>query len=163
VDAASYVVSIADAMELDRFAVYGRSGGGMHTLACGTLPPRRVVAIALLASPAPYSAEGLDWSRGLAKENVAEMSAALKGETELERFLERQRAEYSSVTPEGVVAQLGSLVPPIDARILTNEFATFSLASIPEGFKGGVMGWRDDDLAIIKPRGLEVSEIKVPT
>ena len=33
------VVAIADELELDRFAVLGRSGGGPHALACAALLP----------------------------------------------------------------------------------------------------------------------------
>jgi len=163
VDAASDVVSIADALGLDRFAVYGHSGGGPHALACGTLPPRRTVAIASLASVAPYPAEGLDWLRGQGEENVAEFSATLKGEAELERFLEAQRPGLLSATPEGLVAALGSLLSPIDARILTNELAPFFAAQAREGLREGVAGWRDDDLAFMRPWGFHPSQIRIPT
>ncbi|MGA3021270.1 MAG: alpha/beta hydrolase [Thermoplasmata archaeon] len=69
-DGATDVISIADALGLDRFAVYGHSGGGPHALACGTLSPQRVVAVASVSSPAPYPAEDLDWFRGQEKENL---------------------------------------------------------------------------------------------
>ena len=36
------VQAIADALELDKFAVAGRSGGGPHALACAALLPHRV-------------------------------------------------------------------------------------------------------------------------
>ena len=36
------VCAIADALEIDRFAVLGRSGGGPHALACAALLPERV-------------------------------------------------------------------------------------------------------------------------
>jgi pimeloyl-ACP methyl ester carboxylesterase len=160
-DGASDVVAIADALGFDRFAVYGHSGGGPHALACGTLPPRRTVAIASLASCAPYPTEGLDWFEGQGKENVAEFSAAMKGETELERFLEPQRPGLLSANPGEVMAALGSLLSPIDSRILTDELAPFLLAQFREGLREGVAGWRDDDLAFVRPWGFEISDIKV--
>src|SRR4051812_47611945 len=41
---AADVVSAADALGIDRFAVVGHSGGGSHALACGAAYPGRVVA-----------------------------------------------------------------------------------------------------------------------
>jgi pimeloyl-ACP methyl ester carboxylesterase len=162
-DGTADVVSIADALGLDRFAVYGHSGGGPHALACGTLPRQRTVAVASLASPAPYGAEGLDWFRGMGAENVDEFSAALKGEAELERFLEPVRVGFLSATPEGVVATLGSLLSPADSAALTGELASFLVLQFREGLKEGIPGQRDDDLAFVRPWGFELSEIKVPT
>lgn len=162
-DGATDVIAIADALGLDRFAVYGHSGGGPHALACGTLPPRRVVAVTSVSSPAPYTAEGLDWFEGQGKENVAEFSAAVKGEAELEQFLEPLREGLSSATPEGVVAALGSLLSPVDSRALTGELASFLALQLHEGLKEGMLGQRDDDLAFVRPWGFALSEIKVPT
>jgi pimeloyl-ACP methyl ester carboxylesterase len=161
-DAASDVLSIADALGLDRFAVYGHSGGGPHALACGTLSPRRTVAIASLASCAPYPTEGLDWLQRMGAENVDEFSAALKGESELERFLEPVRAGLLSATPEGVVSTLGSLLSPVDSAALTGELVSFLVLQFREGLREGILGQRDDDLAFVRPWGFETSDIKVP-
>ena len=49
---------------IDRFAVWGISGGGPHALACAALLGDRVTAAASLAGVAPYDAEGLDWLGG---------------------------------------------------------------------------------------------------
>ena len=162
-DGATDVASIADALRLDRFAVYGISGGGPHTLACGTLPPHRTVAVASLAAPAPYPAEGLDWFQGQGKENVAEFSAALKGKAELEQFLEPQRAVLLSATPEEVSGWLGSLLSPVDSKALAGDLASHFVLDLREALRAGIMGWRDDDLAFVRPWGFELSDIKVPT
>jgi pimeloyl-ACP methyl ester carboxylesterase len=54
--AASDVAQLADALGVDRFAVMGASGGGPHALACGALLPDRVIAVACLATLAPFGA-----------------------------------------------------------------------------------------------------------
>ena len=59
-DAADDIAAIADALGVERYAVYGGSGGGPHALA-NAVRPERVVAVAALASVAPWGADGLDW------------------------------------------------------------------------------------------------------
>jgi pimeloyl-ACP methyl ester carboxylesterase len=106
---------------------------------------------------------GLDWFRGQGEENVAEFSAALKGETEMEHFLEPQRAELLSATPEGISATFGSLLSPVDSKALAGELAAYFVLDAREALREGIMGWRDDDLAFVRPWGFETSEIKVAT
>jgi pimeloyl-ACP methyl ester carboxylesterase len=161
-DGARDVISIADDRGIDRFAVYGLSGGGPHALACGTLPPSRVVAIASLASPAPYGAEGLEWFRGEAEENVAEFSAALEGALPLERCLEPQREALLGASPEGVIRGFGSLLSPVEAQALAGELGAYFASSLQEGLRPGILGWRDDDLALVRPWGFELSRIRAP-
>jgi pimeloyl-ACP methyl ester carboxylesterase len=71
-DAAADVTAIADRLGVDRFAVWGTSGGGPFALACAALLPDRVVAAALVSPLAPPDAPGLDWSAGMA-EQVAQL------------------------------------------------------------------------------------------
>jgi len=56
-DAASLHAGVLDALDLSAAGVLGFSGGGPHALACPALVPERVTGTALLASPAPPSAD----------------------------------------------------------------------------------------------------------
>src|SRR5919201_1886109 len=87
-DAADDVRAIADALEADRFAVWGISGGGPHALACAALLSDRAVAVASLASVAPVDAEGLDWTAGMGELNLEEFAATRAGREALEDYLE---------------------------------------------------------------------------
>src|SRR5215218_6383647 len=49
-DTASDVAALADQLRVDRFAVWGSSGGGAHALACGALLADRVVAAAVVTA-----------------------------------------------------------------------------------------------------------------
>ncbi|WP_407538307.1 alpha/beta fold hydrolase [Deinococcus radiomollis] len=63
--AASCVASITDALNIERFAVMGHSGGGPQALACAALLPERVLAAISVAGLAASGVEGLDWFGGI--------------------------------------------------------------------------------------------------
>jgi pimeloyl-ACP methyl ester carboxylesterase len=53
VDFARDVEQLCDALEIDRFALAGLSGGGPYALACGHEMPERVVSVAVLGGVVP--------------------------------------------------------------------------------------------------------------
>ena len=65
-DCATDVRTIADGLAIERLAVWGISGGGPHAIACAALLGDLVPAVAVLASSAPWGAEGLDYFAGMA-------------------------------------------------------------------------------------------------
>lgn len=159
-DAAADVRAIADALEVERLAVWGISGGGPHALACAALLPDRVAAVASLASVAPIDAEGLDWLAGMGELNLREFTATRQGREALEAYLETQARE--TVTAEGVLQALQSLLTDVDAAVLTGELGAYLAGSMREAAEHGIVGWRDDDLAFDKPWGFSVEDIRVP-
>ena len=60
--------------------MWGISGGGPHVLACAALLPDLAVAVASLASPAPYGVDGLDWFDDMGQENVDDFRRILADE-----------------------------------------------------------------------------------
>jgi pimeloyl-ACP methyl ester carboxylesterase len=161
-DVVGDVRAIADALEVERLAVWGISGGGPHALACGALASDRVGAVASLASVAPYGAEGLDWFAGMGQTNIEEFGAALRGAEALDDYLRDQQRELSAVTAEGVIAALSQLLTPVDTRALTGELGEYFASCMREAVRPGLAGWREDDLAFTKPWGFSVEEIHVP-
>lgn len=161
-DAAKDVAAIADSLRVDRFAVWGISGGGPHTIACAALLPKRVVAAASLASPAPYPSEGLDWMAGQGQDNIDEFGAALAGAEELSKYLEHQRARMMEVQPGQLAQALESLLPPEDRAVLTGKFAGFLTSNMKDGLKPGYEGWKEDDLAFVADWGFRPSDVSVP-
>jgi pimeloyl-ACP methyl ester carboxylesterase len=161
-DVTADVAAIANALEFDRFACWGISGGGPHALACAALLPERVVAAATLASVAPYGVDGLDWLDGMGEGNRREVAATLEGGEAFERFLEADAAELTGTSPEQLVDALRPHLSDADAAELTGEFAEWALASFREGLRRGVDGWRDDDYAFLAPWGFELESIRVP-
>ena len=159
-DAASDVAAIADALEADRLALWGVSGGGPHALACAALLPERIVAVASLASVAPFEAAGLDWLAGMGETNVHEFGAAQAGQDALEEYLGKE--ETQTVTPGGLIEGMRSLLSDVDAAVLTGEVGEYLAANMNDATREGTDGWRDDDLAFVKPWGFALEDIRVP-
>ncbi|HXY85895.1 MAG TPA: alpha/beta hydrolase [Gaiellaceae bacterium] len=161
-DAAADVATIADALGVDRFATWGISGGGPHSLACAALLSDRVVAAASLAGVAPIDAEGLDWTEGMGEENLEEFAATQAGQEALESFLEPRAKALGALGTQGLATMLQTLLTPVDAAVFTGDVAEYLSAAMASAIEERVDGWRDDDLAFDNPWGFAVEEIRVP-
>ena len=161
-DASRDVAAIADALDIDRLATWGISGGGPHALACAALLPERVVAAASLASVAPYPAEGLDWFAGMGEANVVEFGLTLEGRDALEPFLRHERDAMLAAGPAGLAEAMRTLLSPADHAVFTGETADYMFEAFRAGNEERLDGWLDDDLAFAKPWGFELEQIDVP-
>ena len=161
-DAAADVLAIADHLGAERFAVWGHSGGGPHTVACAGLLGDRVAACAALSGPAPYAAQGLDWTAGMGEGNVEDFALAVAGGPAYETRLVEIRAELLSADQEGVLEAMQTLLSPVDRAELTGEIAAYLAAATAEGLAPGVEGMRGDDQAFMHPWGFELATIPGP-
>jgi pimeloyl-ACP methyl ester carboxylesterase len=161
-DAAADIEVVLDAVGAREFVTLGWSGGGPHALAAGALLPERCRAVAVLAGVAPYPAAGIDWFTGMGEGNLEEFGAALAGPDELDRLLESFAAELATVTGEGVIEAMASVLSPVDRAALTGEFAEEMAAALRRAVSSGIAGWRDDDLAFVKDWGFDLGQISVP-
>ena len=161
-DCAADTAAVLDALRVDRFYTIGGSGGGPHALACAALLPDRVIAAATIAGVAPTDGEGLDWLAGMGEENLEEFKAARAGPKALEDFINRWAPGLRTVTGEQVLDEMGDLVSPPDAEVLTGDFADFSASGLREALRSGIWGWFDDDVAILGDWGFALEEIEVP-
>lgn len=161
-DCAADVSDIADALALKRFATWGVSGGGPHALACAALCDERLVAVASLASVAPWEAEGLDWLDGMGEENHVEFGKTLEGEHSLRPYLEHEAEDVRNAQPEDLRRLMETLLGDEDRAVLTGRFAEYMIACDLHALEPGVDGWLDDDLAFAAPWGFELAQIARP-
>jgi pimeloyl-ACP methyl ester carboxylesterase len=146
--AADDAARVADYLEIDRFAVFGHSGGGPRAMACGALLQDRVLSIISISSPAPWPAEDLDFFAGMSNGSVRQLAAAAEGRSELEHILATDEFDPESFTAA-------------DQEALNGEWSWFDgivKAATADGFGGMI----DDDLAAMSPWGFDVSHISKP-
>jgi pimeloyl-ACP methyl ester carboxylesterase len=162
-DAADDVRVIADALEIDTFAVIGRSGGGPHALACAALLPGRVTRVASLVGLAPYDAAGLDWMQGMVEMNRQQYTAALGGARQLAQMLYPQVVAIRS-NPEHLVQRLAAQAVPEDVATLSDpEYRAEFVQSMTEAIDRSLDGWAADSLAFTRPWGFDPRWIQTPT
>ncbi len=161
-DCAADVRAIADALDIERFGLWGYSGGGPHALACAALLPDLVTAAATLGSIAPYGSPGLDFFAGMGEDNV-------EGFTLYKRDPEAARAKHAQdreallrISPEELSETLTTLLSPVDAAALTGDLASFLVSVFRDGLAPGDQGWWDDGMAEIGPWGFALDAIEVP-
>ena len=161
-DVAEDVGAILDALGLERCVTWGISGGGPHALACAALLPERVAAAATLASVAPYDAEGLDWLDGMGEGNHTEFGAAAVGGETLDTLLGSERDSILAAGADGLADAMRAHLGPADDAFLTGRFAGWLYDEMRAGIGDSIAGWRDDDLAFLRPWGFELSAVRAP-
>ncbi|MGH2977298.1 MAG: alpha/beta fold hydrolase [Gaiellaceae bacterium] len=161
-DAAADVTELLDALDVDRFGTWGHSGGGPHALACAALLPDRCAAAATLASVGPYGVPGLDFTEGMGEANVRDFDAVLAGPEALEPVLLRDQAEMFAAGPDGLREAMLTVLSPLDQEAFTPEVGEWIYAVMAEGAAERIEGFRDDNLACVRPWSFDPSAIRVP-
>ena len=162
VDDVPDIASILDALGIDEFIVVGWSGGGPRALACAAALPDRCRAAASLAGLAPIDAEGLAWMAGMGPGNVADFTAALEGSEAYGAFKEMYFLPLAALGVDQVAAGLTALLTPSDDVTLTGDLARWLTDMTHQAAAQGVIGARDDGLALVAPWGFDVRSIAVP-
>ncbi|WP_375487007.1 alpha/beta fold hydrolase [uncultured Jatrophihabitans sp.] len=161
VDAAADVATVLDHLQESRCVVAGWSGGGPHALATGARLADRVAGVLVIAGVGPAGTD-LDFLTGMGEENIEEFGLAFRGEDALRPVLEDWSNGLRNADAAGVVEGMGSLIPPVDAAVLTGELGEDLAAALRDGLRDGADGWIDDDLAFCRPWGFELADLTVP-
>ena len=136
-------------LELERFAVFGHSGGGPRALACAALLPDRVPAAISVSATAPWPAPGLDYFAGMADGTARELRAAAQGRAALEQVLAENEFD-----PESFIAA--------DYAALDGSWSWFN-GIVQAATVDGPDGMIEDDLGSMAPWGFDPALITTPT
>ncbi len=161
-DAAADVRTIAEQLGIERLGIWGYSGGGPYALACAALLPELVAAAAVVGSPAPWRAPGLDYFDGMGADNVEELQLYLSDPQAARRKARKIWEDEITVTPEQLTEAWQTLLSPVDAAVLTGDFARYVADCIHDGLAPGEQGWWDDGVAHMAPWGFELGAIELP-
>lgn len=160
--AAHDVRAIAGVLGHDRIGIWGISGGGPYALACAALLPGMAVAVAAVASPAPYGTEGFDYFAGMGESNAEGAKLFFSDPEASRRDLREARKEILAATPEQFAEELESLLSPADAEVLTGDLARWLTQTHQVALAPGDQGWWDDDAAQLTSWGFDLRDIRVP-
>ncbi len=160
-DCSTDTANILDQLGADRFFVIGWSAGGPHALACAALLPQRVIAASTIAGVAPYGAKNLDWEAGQNKETVEKMHTAINDPDKLQVLLELEEPKFANVTGDQIISALGDL-PDVDKAVLNGPVGDFLAANIREAYRNGIWGMYDENIALTRDWGFDLSQINIP-
>jgi pimeloyl-ACP methyl ester carboxylesterase len=160
--AARDVADLADALEIERFAVVGRSGGAPHALACAALLPERVTRAAALVACAPYTLVGPHWYDGMTASNVREYSTAEAGPAALEAYLGAQVKAIRADPEAHLPFDRDDLVRPDRMVMADHGIRGMLFDNFREALRLTPYGWIDDSLSLVRPWGFDPAAIRVP-
>lgn len=159
---AAEATEVAAALGLMRFATWGFSGGGGFALACAALLPETVSAAVVIASLAPHSTHGLDWTQNGAEASRAEVQLFFDDREAAREQFRADADRYSELltTPDGWFARWGDVAGTDEAH--SPAVAEHLALIFREGLKNGDEGWWEDWVAYLSPWGFDLAEIRVP-
>ncbi|HEX2505951.1 MAG TPA: alpha/beta hydrolase [Gaiellaceae bacterium] len=156
------VAELADELALDRFSVFGMSGGGPHAAACGHALPDRVAVLGLVSSPAPvWDRPELRFSAPPHRRPMIELAERDPGIV-ASRLLEDCRAELERIAED---SRNGSGGPPADRAVMDDPDvrARFEAAKLETAARGPEGYAHDLFLLYVASWGFRPEEIDVPT
>ena len=161
-DAAGDVEAIAAALEIERLAIWGLSGGGPYALACAAFLPDLVTAVATVGSVAPWGVAGLDYFAGMGELNVEDIELYVSDPEAARRKTAQDRNELMLTTPDKLLEDWRTLLSEPDRVALDPDVAAFFVQTTQDGLSPGEQGWWDDGVSHMEPWGFELDSIQVP-
>lgn len=156
---ANDVEALADALELERFAVLGVSGGGPGALACAFRMPERLTSVGVVSSAAPTDAPGV--FRGMSRTNRFFMKLAWRWPW-LSAVNTRLLTSVIRRNPLRYIDTMKVKVHDVDKSVLALPGIRAMLAAdFAEALRTGAQGMIDDmDANHGRPWGFSLQEIE---
>jgi pimeloyl-ACP methyl ester carboxylesterase len=165
--AAENVEQIVDALGIERFGIFGRSGGVSHALGAAAVLGDRITSVAGLVGLGPRDQMGFDNLEGMVAENAVKHELARIDFAALEAEYEVYAKEVGKNPAWFIDTFLAGQITEYDRRILEYPgvrkrlLASYKEALTPiQGTKGG--GWADDTYAFSQPWGFNLSDVSQP-
>jgi pimeloyl-ACP methyl ester carboxylesterase len=154
------VAQLADALEIDRFAVLGYSCGGKYAAACARALPERVLAAGIVSGIGPPQTPR--FREGLNSVDRMSMTLATRARP-LAMLYWRIAARMVNQSRDKFLAQLEKEVTDADKAALREPALRATLIDTSrEALRSGPAGVVEDFAVQAKPWGFALDEIQVP-
>ena len=150
------VIELANALQIDRFAVLGVSGGGPYAAACAFKTAHRLTKTAIVCgmgpAEAPGATDGISWiyaGKAAIARNVMLKMMAIGLQRDPDKFQRR------------FLSQASATLPAPDVELLENsEFAnSFLKLTFGEALRPGITGASHDAKVYSQPWGFHLEDI----
>ena len=154
------IAQLADALGIDKFAIFGVSAGGPYAAACAYKLGDRVTQVAVVSGLAPLD-------RPNAYDGMSEIwQTAFKAGSLPEWLLRpilKMQVNAQKRDPEQSIDDMAATMSPADLKLaLTPEFHAGIIRRVPEATRRGTRGWAREVKVLLAPWGFDPAEIKVP-
>jgi pimeloyl-ACP methyl ester carboxylesterase len=152
------VLQVADALELDRFAVLGISGGGPYAAACASMLSDRLTRAGIVSGLAPLNVPGA--SAGMGRRN--RLAFQLVGHLAvLRRILMGAMAVSVARGPDRVLER--GVAATVDKKYLRRpEVREILVESLSDAFRSGSRGPAWEMGLYARPWGFRLEDIRTP-
>lgn len=154
------VLTIADSLEIDRFAVLANSLGGPYGLACGYSIPKRLTHVGIVSGAAVYANPNLMVNINKGTRNYLELP---REKPWMAKFFLIFMRLIAKIAPTIMVKNAYSLLPPPDKH----AFSEYQLEQpftlmVNEAFRQGIRGPYQESLLMVQDWGFKLQDVGVP-
>jgi pimeloyl-ACP methyl ester carboxylesterase len=152
------VATLADTLDLDRFAVMGWSCGGPYAAACGARLGGRVTAVGLLSSAVPLELVGT--TKGLSSDDRLLLFLVRWAPWLASALL---RVSIADATENRLYREIRRTFPAVDRAALEERGSIVeAVAFIKESMRQGTAGCLQDYRVFGAPWGFDLGDVAVP-
>lgn len=156
----AHVAALADALGIDRFAVWGYSGGGPYAVACAALLDDRVTTTAVAAGMGQIGAWATIDESEKTDRQMLELSTTHPA---VARFLLGASGLGARISPKIAMRSFEKQLGPSDRAVVTTLGSPReAMALFTQAFLHGAHGVVADYAAIARPWGFDLGSIETP-
>ena len=159
---ATDVEQLADSLQLERFSIFGLSGGAPHVLACLVSLSDRIENASIISGATPYNYKGT--LKGMwFPVKLIHWFASWKNDNQLRKFIQNDYEGLSN-KPEKRIKQFQKYLPKPDKKLMTEhpeygwDFIEGSKESYRQGIDAVVQEWK----LYVSDWQMELSDIHSP-
>lgn len=156
------VNELADSLGIEKYSVFGLSGGAPHVLSCLVNHSDRIINASIVSGATPYDYKGS--LKGMwFPVKILHWLASMKSDKKLRKFIQK---DFNGLinSPEKRMHQFEKYLPKPDKELMKNnshygwEFIQGSIESYKQGIDGVVQEWQ----LYVKDWGMDLKKIDHP-